>query len=125
MVIVDKNRFERDDVLTDTDVPLQIQFKQLDEAFLAQPYLPIASRIKLLKQIKTRLIENEQALVAATSKDFGYRTSFDTVLGDLLPTVKTISDIIKRLPKWSRNSVQLDLAYGLQMHIFSTSQKVS
>lgn len=89
--------------MTDTDVPLQIQFKQLDEAFLAQPYLPIASRIKLLKQIKTRLIENEQALVAATSKDFGYRTSFDTVLGDLLPTVKTISDIIKRLPKWSRN----------------------
>ncbi|UJX27940.1 coniferyl aldehyde dehydrogenase (plasmid) [Pseudoalteromonas sp. CF6-2] len=79
------------------------QFEQLNNAFLSQPFLPIQTRINLLKTIKKRLIENEQQLVAAVSKDFGYRTSFDTVLGDLLPTVKAISDTIKRLPKWTRN----------------------
>ena len=86
-----------------TQMGLINQFEQLNNAFLSQPFLPIQTRINLLKTIKKRLIENEQQLVAAASKDFGYRTSFDTVLGDLLPTVKAISDTIKRLPKWTRN----------------------
>jgi coniferyl-aldehyde dehydrogenase len=89
--------------LTDIHAQLQSEFIKLNNAFLAEPYLAIDKRIKLLKTIKSRLIDNEQALVAATSKDFGYRTEFDTVLGDLLPTVKSLTDIIKRLPKWSRN----------------------
>ncbi|WP_428616200.1 aldehyde dehydrogenase family protein, partial [Pseudoalteromonas sp.] len=89
--------------MTDIHAQLQSEFIKLNNAFLAEPYLAIDKRIKLLKTIKSRLIDNEQALVAATSKDFGYRTEFDTVLGDLLPTVKSLTDIIKRLPKWSRN----------------------
>ncbi|KZY46324.1 coniferyl-aldehyde dehydrogenase, partial [Pseudoalteromonas shioyasakiensis] len=89
--------------MTDIHAQLQSEFIKLNDAFMAEPYLAIEQRIKLLKTIKSRLIENEQALVAATSKDFGYRTEFDTVLGDLLPTVKSLTDIIKRLPKWSRN----------------------
>ncbi|WP_421420658.1 coniferyl aldehyde dehydrogenase (plasmid) [Pseudoalteromonas lipolytica] len=90
-------------MLTDIQRLLHAQFQQLNRTFLAEPYLPIEQRISILKQIKNSLITNEQALVAATSKDFGYRTAFDTVLGDLLPTVKLISDTIKRLPKWARN----------------------
>ena len=89
--------------MTDIQRLLHSQFQQLNRTFLAEPYLPIEQRISILKQIKNSLITNEQALVAATSKDFGYRTAFDTVLGDLLPTVKLISDTIKRLPKWARN----------------------
>ena len=89
--------------MTDIHAQLQSEFIKLNDAFMAEPYLAIDKRIKLLKTIKSRLIENEQALVAATSKDFGYRTEFDTVLGDLLPTVKSLTDTIKRLPKWSRN----------------------
>ncbi len=89
--------------MTDIHAQLHSEFIALNDAFLAEPYLAIDTRIKLLKQIKIRLIDNEQTLVAATSKDFGYRTEFDTVLGDLLPTVKSLSDIIKRLPKWAHN----------------------
>jgi coniferyl-aldehyde dehydrogenase len=86
--------------LTDIHAQLQSEFIKLNDAFMAELYLAIDKRIKLLKTIKSRLIENEQALVAVTSKDFGYRTEFDTVLGDLLPTVKSLTDTIKRLPKW-------------------------
>ena len=89
--------------MVDLDSQLQEQYYQLNDAFLAEPYLPIDIRIKLLKRVKVALIENEQALVNASSKDFGYRTAFDTVLGDIFPTVKTISDVIKRLPKWAKN----------------------
>lgn len=86
------------------DVVLSAQLNDMQQRFNATPYLPIAKRIVLLKQLKRVLITCENELIAATSKDFGYRTEFDTVLGDILPTVKTISHTISHLPKWAKDS---------------------
>jgi coniferyl-aldehyde dehydrogenase len=61
-------------------------FNELQNSFLAQTYLPIDKRIVLLKTLHKRIVSNEQALIDAASKDFGYRTAFDTLLGDILPT---------------------------------------
>ncbi|WP_404344145.1 coniferyl aldehyde dehydrogenase [Pseudoalteromonas mariniglutinosa] len=83
---------------------LNEQFNELKAQFSAQPYPDIKQRIRLLKQLKSQLIAAQDALTDACSKDFGYRTSFDTILGDLLPTVKAITDLINHLPTWSRAS---------------------
>lgn len=106
--------------MVELDSQLQEQYYQLNDAFLAEPYLPIDIRIKLLKRVKVALIENEQALVNASSKDFGYRTAFDTVLGDIFPTVKTISDVIKRLPKWAKNESR-----GVGLSLWPSSAHIS
>lgn len=79
-------------------------FEQMQHRFNEAPYLAIAERIRLLKQLKRQLISLENELVAAISKDFGYRTTFDTVMGDLLPSVKAITHTIKHLPKWVKDS---------------------
>ncbi|MCQ8878521.1 coniferyl aldehyde dehydrogenase [Pseudoalteromonas shioyasakiensis] len=79
-------------------------FEQMQQRFKETPYLAIAERIRLLKLLRRKLITLESDLIAATSKDFGYRTAFDTVMGDLLPSVKAITHTIKHLPKWVKDS---------------------
>lgn len=83
---------------------LMPHFEQMQHRFNEAPYLAITERIRLLKQLKRKLIASENDLVAATSKDFGYRTGFDTVMGDLLPSVKAITHTIRHLPKWVKDS---------------------
>ncbi len=94
--------------LSDTDticnVDLKAQFDEMQRHFDDQPYLALPQRIRLLKSLKRELLILEAELVAASSKDFGFRTAFDTILGDILPTVKTISHTIKHLPKWAKDS---------------------
>jgi len=89
---------------TSQAMPLIPQFDELQKSFLEMPYLPIDKRLVLLKKLRVRIVELEQELVDAASKDFGYRTAFDTLLGDILPTVQTLSHIIKKLPKWAKPS---------------------
>ncbi|MBH0056779.1 coniferyl aldehyde dehydrogenase [Pseudoalteromonas sp. SWXJZ94C] len=91
---------------TDTShtASLITQFDELQNSFLATPYLSIKERIAVLKKLRARVVDLEEELVAAASKDFGYRTAFDTLLGDILPTVQGIAHIIKKLPKWSKPS---------------------
>lgn len=83
---------------------LDNEFKILQQHFMAEPYLPIAKRIALLALLKHKLLNVEAELVAASSKDFGYRTEFDTVMGDLLPTIKAIAHTTKYLSKWTKDS---------------------
>lgn len=88
---------------TDT-LPLTSLFDELQKSFKNTPYLAIDKRIVLLKKLRTRIVSLEQELVDAASKDFGYRTAFDTLLGDILPTVQGLAHIIKKLPKWAKPS---------------------
>ncbi|MEM5545828.1 coniferyl aldehyde dehydrogenase [Pseudoalteromonas fuliginea] len=97
---------------TSNTVSLTTQFDGLQDAFLSTPYLPINKRITLLKNLRLRIVELEEELVDAVSKDFGYRTAFDTLLGDILPTVQTLAHIIKKLPNWSKPS---NRAVGLSL----------
>ncbi len=87
-------------------------FEALKKDFSQSPYLPIAERLALLKQLRERMVILEDELVQAVSKDFGYRTAFDTLLGDIVPTMQALAHMIKKLPHWSkpsRRSVGLSL----------------
>ncbi|PCC10651.1 coniferyl aldehyde dehydrogenase [Pseudoalteromonas sp. JB197] len=83
---------------------LTAQFDELQQYFIKTPYLSINKRITVLKQLRSRVVEFEQELIDAVSKDFGYRTAFDTLLGDILPTMQALAHTIKKLPKWSKPS---------------------
>ena len=80
---------------------LRSQFNELKHAFEDTPYLPIEQRLALLKQVRANIVTLEQDLIAAVSKDFGYRTAFDTLVGDILPTMQGLAHMIKKLPRWS------------------------
>lgn len=92
------------DTVTVSQAELKTQFDNMQSHFNDQPYLPLYQRIYLLKSLKRKLLTLEADLVAASSKDFGYRTAFDTVLGDILPTVRMINHTISYLPKWLKDS---------------------
>ena len=83
---------------------LRSQFNELKHSFEDTPYLPIEQRLALLKQVRANIVTIEQDLIAAVSKDFGYRTAFDTLVGDILPTMQGLAHIIKKLPRWSKPS---------------------
>ena len=83
---------------------LRSQFNELKHSFEDTPYLPIEQRLALLKQVRANIVTLEQDLIAAVSKDFGYRTAFDTLVGDILPTMQGLAHIIKKLPRWSKPS---------------------
>ncbi len=92
------------DPVTAANTQLKMQFDEMQQHFNQQPYLAVAKRIQLLKSIKRELLALEDEFVAASSKDFGFRTAFDTVLGDILPTTRTVSHTIAHLPKWTKES---------------------
>ncbi|WP_247664782.1 coniferyl aldehyde dehydrogenase [Pseudoalteromonas sp. MMG010] len=83
---------------------LSVQFEQLSIAFASTPYLSINKRIALLKLLRKQLIPLEQAFINAVSKDFGYRSAFDTTLGDILPTIQSLTHITHSLNKWAKPS---------------------
>ena len=83
---------------------LRSQFNELKHSFEDTPYLPIEQRLALLKKVRANIVTLEQDLIAAVSKDFGYRTAFDTLVGDILPTMQGLAHIIKKLPRWSKPS---------------------
>lgn len=83
---------------------LTTEFNELQNSFSNNPYPLIEKRLALLKVVRGRIVKLEQELVDAASKDFGYRTAFDTLLGDILPTVQGLAHIIKKLPKWAKPS---------------------
>lgn len=83
---------------------LQVEFKALKKAYNLHPAPTLEERVRVLKTLKQSLIENEQVIYDALKKDYGYRSEFDTLMADLLPTVESINYTLKRLKKWMKPS---------------------
>lgn len=83
----------------DVDNSLQQSLDRLKAAYAAEPSPSLDERKQRLIMLKQALIANKQALVEALSDDFGYRSEFDTVMTDVLPTVSHINYTLKRLKK--------------------------
>ncbi|MEH6388578.1 coniferyl aldehyde dehydrogenase [Pseudomonas profundi] len=79
-------------------------------AFRVAPVPDAAERVRQLRQLKTALIAQQQKLIDAINQDFGRRSSDETRLAELLPSVEGINYTIKHLNAWvkpSRRSVGL------------------
>ncbi len=81
---------------------LQSVFDAQRVAFNKNKFPTLAERRERLAHLKKALLANEQEIVLALSQDYGQRSEFDTLLGDVMPTVQHINYSIKQLAKWMR-----------------------
>lgn len=79
---------------------LDNEFQRLKTSFSAKPYPSLAERRQLIKQLKQNVLSNEQALYQALNHDYGYRSEFDSLLADVMPSVQQLNYVYKKLPKW-------------------------
>ncbi|NQZ80970.1 MAG: coniferyl aldehyde dehydrogenase [Colwellia sp.] len=77
-------------------------FSQQKTTFAKAPYLPYEERITALQNLKSLLLDNQQAFIEAINQDFGHRSADDTIMGDILSTVMGINYTLKRLKKWMK-----------------------
>ena len=71
-------------------------------AFLKAPEPTRAERLRDLDALGRLLKDNQNAIVAAISADYGNRSVFETLSGEILPTHDAIRDAAKRLKSWMR-----------------------
>lgn len=83
---------------------LQALFAAMQEGYNLEPFPSYQQRKDVLVVLKKALVENEQAIYDALNADYGYRSEFDSLMADLLPSVLGINYSIKNLKKWMRPS---------------------
>ncbi|NOU50110.1 aldehyde dehydrogenase family protein [Pseudoalteromonas sp. JBTF-M23] len=81
---------------------LNKQLMALQMAYSDQPYQDLQARIKLLKSLKKALVANKDELVMAANDDFNGRTEFDSVFGDIIPTVSALDYMCSNLKSWMK-----------------------
>lgn len=89
----------------------QQEINVVDKVFLEQKqsfgynsYLSAQTRIDDLTKLKAAILEHQEQLIQALSKDFGGRSVDDSKMGDLMPTIMGINYAIKHINKWMKPS---------------------
>ncbi|MEE9272146.1 MAG: coniferyl aldehyde dehydrogenase [Robiginitomaculum sp.] len=77
-------------------------FSVMRELVTADNTLSYEKRIELLKALRKGIIARKAALITAVNEDFNGRSSHETILTDIIPTIGIIDYTIKRLRKWMR-----------------------
>ncbi len=83
---------------------MQTQFSALKTAYKDNPAPTLQARKAVLEKLKKSIIENETLIYDALKIDYGYRSEFDTLVADVLPTVAGINYALKNLKKWMKPS---------------------
>lgn len=83
---------------------LHIDFLASKAAYNSNPAPSYDERVAVLKKLKASIIANEEYIYEALKKDYGYRSEFDTLIADVLPSVAGINYAIKNLKKWMKPS---------------------
>ena len=83
---------------------LQASFVSMKAAYNNNPAPSYEERVQVLKKLKKSLIEHEQEIYEALKRDYGYRSEFDTLIADILPSVAGINYTLKKLKKWMKPS---------------------
>ncbi|EQC42950.1 aldehyde dehydrogenase (NAD) family protein [Bacteriovorax sp. BSW11_IV] len=81
---------------------LQDVFSTQRQVFRNNPYPTREFRKEQLKKLKRLILENKKEIIQAMSDDFGYRSEYDSLFGDIVPTVNNINYCIKHLGKWMK-----------------------
>lgn len=89
-------------MIEDNTSTLIATFTQLKSRFNQDPYPALEKRLRLLAEIKARILQRQDQLVEAADQDFGTRSRFDTVIADIMPCINSIDYIAKHLRKWSK-----------------------
>lgn len=81
---------------------MQAQFGRLSLQFANDRYPSLEKREQRLVKLKQALLEQQSALILAMNADFGYRSRFDNVVGDLVPTLNHLNYTLARVKKWMK-----------------------
>lgn len=73
-------------------------------AFRANPMPAAEQRRAWLKALRAMLIDQQQALIEAVSRDFSNRAASETLLAEIMPSLHGIDYASKRLGKWMKPS---------------------
>ena len=91
------------------DIPqtlIPVEFTQCLErqraAYLADPAPSREQRVADLKALASLLKDNREALVAAINRDYGNRSSFETLFTEYFVVLDGIRDTIKHLKRWMK-----------------------
>ncbi|MAD74752.1 MAG: coniferyl-aldehyde dehydrogenase [Rheinheimera sp.] len=79
---------------------LELQFQKQKHAFNLCPYPDYSQRQQQLKALRQAIEQHSAALCTATSSDFGYRSSDETRLLEIMPALSGIDYHLKRLKGW-------------------------
>ncbi len=87
-----------------SSVPVEFQhaFALQRAAYESNRNPSYAQRKADLMNLHRMLVENRQALIDAVNKDYGCRSSFETILTELLTNQEGILDTVKQLKKWMK-----------------------
>jgi coniferyl-aldehyde dehydrogenase len=72
-------------------------------AFRDSPFPTENDRKQQLVALKNSLIKHQDKLLKAASADFGHRSSDETLLADIMPTIMSIDHAIKHLREWMKS----------------------
>ena len=81
---------------------LQALLNNQKSAYQLAPAPSAEQRIAQLIVLKSALLSHQDELVIALDKDYGQRSTQDTLISDVLPCVMNINYTIKRLKKWMK-----------------------
>ncbi|MFZ5571523.1 MAG: coniferyl aldehyde dehydrogenase [Thermodesulfobacteriota bacterium] len=73
-------------------------------AFERNPVPDAGERIRHLTTLKEKLLEHQEAIIAAIDQDFGGRSRNESLLAEILPSVEGIRYTVKRVRKWMQPS---------------------
>lgn len=89
---------------SEAEIQLQADFTAMKHAYNADPASTCQQRRDVLQRLKCAILENEKAIYQALKQDYGYRSEFDSLITDILPSVAGINYAIKNLRKWMKPS---------------------
>jgi len=77
-------------------------FERQKAAYLADPEPDYAARRADLQTLARMLKENREQLIEAINRDYGNRSTFETLFAELFVTLEDINATLKHLRKWMR-----------------------
>ncbi|OBT09505.1 coniferyl-aldehyde dehydrogenase [Vibrio sp. UCD-FRSSP16_10] len=83
---------------------MNLKLATLKHRYAEESYPSIELRKQRLLLLKQSLLEQQNNLIAALCQDFGYRSDFDSIMSDIIPTINHIKYTLKHLDKWAKPS---------------------
>ena len=87
----------------ETELRLRGLFERQRAAFAAQPFPSVMQRKTHLRALKSQLLRYQDELVAAISRDFGFRAPAETQMMDVLGSVLEINHALSHVGRWMRS----------------------
>ncbi|GAM58092.1 aldehyde dehydrogenase [Vibrio ishigakensis] len=85
---------------------MQSHHKKMKKAYSLKPMPSMDSRIQKLTSLRQALIDYSDRICESMNKDYGQRSTQDTLIADVLPCIANIDYSIENIAQWMAPSVR-------------------